>query len=222
MISTTSYADTINFWNNDNIIKEEDGLSYLYSGDHAVYVFSRNTASDISKYYNEQYGMKNIIFRFPPVYGVGPHTQLYDNGKLRKSGIALFIDSALQSKDIEVFGEDCFRDIVYVKDVANALLKATESREAKGLYNVMSGNSISLYEQAKIISEVFSENKSIVNRNYLKKNKSKSYKYSIEKARRDFGYSPKYSNFKDMMLDYKREMTNKEILKFFNIKKSEV
>ncbi len=219
MISTTSYADTIHLWSNDKVIKESDGFCYSYSGDHSLYAIAKNTSTDISTYYNQEYGMKNVIFRFPPVYGVGPHTQLYDNGKLRKSGIALFIDLALEGKDITVFGEDRFRDVVYVKDVANAFVRASQSKDAHGLYNIMSGKSISLYEQAVVISEVFSGGRSKVMRNFDVPNNSKSYRYSIEKAQKDLAYFPEYVDFKKMMSDYKKEMENEEILSFFNLQK---
>ena len=215
VISTTSYADTYNLWDKSYKIKETDPFNLCYKGDHCMYVISRNTAVEISKYYNEEYGMKNAIFRFPPVYGVGPHTQLYDNGVLRKSGIALFIDLAKENKAITVFGKDCIRDIVYVKDVAQAFVLATESEKTEGLYNIMSGNPVSLYEQACVISKIFSNNKAQVIRKENIENKSKSYAYSIEKAKNDFNYCPQYTDFETLMIDYKKELDNVEIKEFF-------
>lgn len=217
LISTTSYADTSNFWNTQHIITEEDPISFNHSGDHAMYVISKDAAKAISLYYNQEYGMQNIIFRLPPVYGVGPHTQLYDNGKLRKSGIALFIEQAQQRKNIIVFGKDCFRNIVSVKDVAKAFVLATESRNACGLYNVMSEKSVSLFEQAVAISEVFSGGHAKVMRDFSKENLSASYYYSIEKAHQDFGYQPCFSDPKAMMQDYKEDLEKPEIRERFHL-----
>ena len=63
-----------------------------------MYVFSKNAANDTLEYYNQQHGMKNAWFRFPPVYGVGPHDSLYINGTLRKSGLKIFIDNASEGR----------------------------------------------------------------------------------------------------------------------------
>lgn len=217
LISTTSYADTENLWDNNHEITESEGISYKYNGDHAVYVISKNTAAAMSEYYNAEYGMQNIIFRLPPVYGVGPHTQLFDNGVLRKSGIALFIEAAQNGENITIYGQDIYRDVVYVKDVAKAFVQATESSNASGLYNIMSGNSISLYEQAQVIADIFANSHIKIIRDYERKNNSKSYRYSIKKANIDFGYKPEYSTFKAMMRDYKKELQNTEILNFFGL-----
>ena len=75
VISNCSYADVCGAWGK-RTITEEEPRDFIYSGDHAVYVFSKNAANDVMEYYNQQHGMKNAWFRFPPVYGVGPHLSL--------------------------------------------------------------------------------------------------------------------------------------------------
>nr|MCR5149685.1 NAD(P)-dependent oxidoreductase [Clostridiales bacterium] len=115
VISNCSYADVRGAWGK-RIITEEEPRDYSFTGDHAVYVFSKNAANDILEYYNRQHGMKNAWFRFPPVYGVGPHDSLYVNGILKKSGLKIFIDNASEGKDICIFGDpNLSRDVVYVK-----------------------------------------------------------------------------------------------------------
>ena len=69
VISNCSYADVYGAWGK-KVITEEEPRSFKYKGDHAVYVFSKNAANDTMEYYNQQHGMKNAWFRFPPVYGV--------------------------------------------------------------------------------------------------------------------------------------------------------
>ena len=47
------------------------------------------------------------------------------NGKKVKSGLQTFIDRAKDGTDIEVYGDkEVARDVVYVKDVADAFVKA--------------------------------------------------------------------------------------------------
>lgn len=208
VISTASYADAINSWSAEKAITENEPRNYRYSGDHAVYVFSKNAANDILEYYNQQYGMKNAWFRFPMVLGVGPHGYYSVNGVTKKSGFQVFLDNALEGNDIIVYGDaEVVRDVVYVKDVAEAFYKAMLSEATYGLYNITSGQKLSLKEQAEIMADVFKrEKRSEIVLKPEVKNTLKSFWFSIEKARRDFGYTPNYSNFRIMMLDYKRDM----------------
>ena len=80
VISTSSYADVRDSWTAEKALTEEEPRGFSYKGDHAVYVISKNAACDVLEYYNQQHGMSNAVFRFPPVYGVGPHGSLFING----------------------------------------------------------------------------------------------------------------------------------------------
>ena len=208
VISTSSYSDVSGAWGKGYAITEEEPRDFKFTGDHAVYVISKNAANDVMEYYNQQHGFQCACFRFPPVYGVGPHGTILVNGKPYKSGIQTFIDNAKEGKDIEIWGDPHIsRDIVYVKDVARAFLMALESDKTYGLYNMTSGVGLDLEEQAKAVIDVFGEGKgsSIV---YCpeKPNNTPSFLYSMEKAKRDFGFSPEYTDYHSMMLDYKKEL----------------
>ena len=171
-------------------------------------MYSRNAANDVMQYYNEQHGMSCAWFRFPPVYGVGPHGIIKVNGKTYKSGIATFIDNAKEGKDIEIWGDaNTSRDLIYVKDVARAFVMASQSDKALGLYNMTSGVGVTIEEQAKVIIELFGgESKSKIVYRPEKSNNTPSYIYSMDKAYRDFGFKPSFVSFKDMMVDYKMEL----------------
>lgn len=218
VISTCSYADVRGAWGK-KAITEEEPRDFIYEGDHAVYIFSKNAANDTMKYYNEQHGMKNAWFRFPPVYGVGPHDSLYINGKLKKSGLKIFIDNAKKGKDICIFGDkNLSRDIAYVKDVAHAFYLAVKSDKTRGLYNMTSGRGVTLQEQAEIIAEIWApspERKSKITYKPEINNNTSSYLFSMEKAKNDFGYVPKYSDFKLMMKDYKKDLDNNKYQELF-------
>lgn len=217
VISTTSYADVINSWSADKALTEDEPRNYKYSGDHAVYVFSKNAANDVLEYYNQQYGMKNAWFRFPMVLGVGPHGYYCVNGIPKKSGFQIFLDNALSGKKISVYGDaETVRDVVYVKDVAEAFYKAMKSEMTYGLYNITSGRKLSLNDQAKIMADVFQrDKKSAVELRPEVENTSKSFWFSIEKAKIDFGYDPKFADFSVMMKDYKKDMDEKKYQELF-------
>lgn len=210
VIGNCSYSDVSGAWGKGYAITEEEPRKFKFTGDHAVYVISKNASNDIMEYYNQQHHMQCAWFRFPPVYGVGPHGTIYVNGKPYKSGIATFIDNAREGKDIELWGDPHIkRDIIYVKDVAEAYWLAVQSTNAYGLYNMTSGVQLDLEDQAKAVIEVFGENKgSKISYKPDKCNNTPSFLYSMDKAKRDFGFIPQYTNYKDMMLDYKEELEN--------------
>jgi UDP-glucose 4-epimerase len=142
------------------------------------------------------------------VYGYGPHTEIFWQGKPIKTGFQIFIENAMAGKTIELWGDpDIGRDIVYVKDVASAFLSALKSKKAAGLYNITSGKSITLREEAASIIKVFSGEKGTPEIKYQpdKHNSIEPFLYDISKAKNDFGWVPLYT-FEDMLVDYKREM----------------
>ena len=209
IISTTSYADVQNSWSATESVREDWPRSFKMSGDHAAYVISKNASADLLFYYNEQYGMKNCVFRLPPVYGCGPHGSLRVNGTIKKSGIGLFIDKAKAGEPITVFGnaDAAARDIVYVKDVAQAFVRAGASEYASGLYNIGSGCVVSLREQAEAIADVYSGPAGIseVHIDERRPNGVLPYSFDISRAANDFGYAPRFTDFHDLMEDWKAE-----------------
>lgn len=208
VISTCSYADVRNAWEKGIAIKESEPRDFNYMGDHAVYVISKNAANDVMEYYNQQHGMQCACFRLPPVYGVGPHSIIYVNGTEYKSGIQTFIDNAKQGKDIELWGNPHItRDIIYVKDVARAFSLALDSEKTYGLYNMTSGTELDLEDQAKAVIEVFGgENRSRIIYCPDKLNNTPSFLFDMSKAKEDFGFIPEYTFYKEIMIDYKKEL----------------
>lgn len=219
VISNCSYADVRGAWGKKTITEDEP-RDFIYTGDHAVYVFSKNAANDTMEYYNQQHSMKNAWFRFPPVYGVGPHDSLYINGTLKKSGLKIFIDNASEGKDICIYGDpNLSRDVVYVKDVAHAYYLAMKSDKTSGLYNMTSGRGVTLQEQAEVIAELWApspEKKSKITYKPEIVNNTPSYLFSMEKAKKDFGFVPAYSDFKVMMTDYKKDLDANKYQELFH------
>ena len=219
LISTVSYADVKNILNRDIPLIEDNRRDFDFCGDHCAYVISKNAASDMMEYYNQQHGMKNAWFRLPPVYGVGPHGSLKVNGKIVKSGLQIFIDKAELGEPIVVYGKKNFsRDVVYVKDVAQAYYKAVKSEKTYGLYNISAGHGTTLLEQAEVISKVFAQNNKVskIEFDESKTNSGKEFLLSIEKAKNDFDYNPEFVPFKKMMEDYKKELDEGIISKLFS------
>jgi UDP-glucose 4-epimerase len=194
-------------WNCGRAITEEDRRQINYTGDHAVYIISKITAMDLIEHYHQEYGVQGISLRLPAVYAYSPRTGLYINGKFIKAGINIFIEKAMASEPIEIWGNPKKgKDLVYVKDVVNAFIGAVDSKNAHGLYNVATGISTTLEDEVKGIIEVFSPvgYPSEIFYNPQKPD-TLSYLYDISRAQRDLGYTVKYP-FKKMLEDLKLEM----------------
>ena len=211
VIGCCSYSDVAGAWKKGYAIKESEPRNFHFIGDHAVYVISKNAANDVMEYYNQQHHMQCAWFRFPPVYGVGPHSTIYVNGKAYKSGIQTFIENAQAGKDIELWGDPHIcRDIIYVKDVADAFNKAIDSDKTYGLYNMTSGTELDLEQQAQAVIQVFGDpKKSHIVYCPEKRNNTPSFLFDMSKAHEDFGFVPQYTSYIDMMKDYKMEMESK-------------
>ena len=97
-----------------------------------------------------------MTFRLPPVYGHRPHTEIFTDGKPIKTGFQIFIENAMDCRPIEIWGDNSKgRDIIYVKDIVPAFIKAINIYQAVGLYNKASGRLLTLREEAVTIAKIF-------------------------------------------------------------------
>lgn len=208
IITFGSRFDT-RLYSQDTIIKEDTPLNFSYKDDHAAYVLTNIAKQEVLEYYNEKYGMKNVIFRLPSVFGVGPHGSFHKNGVEIKSGLQIFIDKASKGETIEVYGkEDTRKDLLYIKDLTQGIVLALKSSEAKGLYNIGYKENFLLMDVVKAIVEVFSPSdkvSKIVRRPDIPNNGGFPT-MDCSKIKDELGWKPKFSNPVDMFVDYKKEL----------------
>jgi len=211
IIYASSHRNTQGLWSSGKAIREEDGRGIKYDGEYAMFSISESAAQDYILHYQAQYDIKGIIFRLPPVYGYGPHTEIFKNGEPVKTGFQIFIESAQACRPLELWGDpDVGRDIIYVKDVVSAFVKAIEKKDVTGLFNITSGKYLTIRAQATAIAELFwggATPPTIIERPELP-NGMDSFLYDNSKAKRELGWHPKYQ-FKDMLIDYESEMESK-------------
>lgn len=212
IIYASSHRNTQGLWAANKAIREDDGRGIKYRGEYTMFSISESAAQDCVEHYQAQYGLTGIVFRLPPIYGYGPHTQIFKEGKPIKTGFQIFIERAMACQPLEVWGDsEVGRDIIYIKDVVSAFIKAIDHPTASGLFNITSGKYLTLREQAKTIADLFwgeSGSSKIVERPE-KSNGMDAFLYDISKAKRELDWSPKYS-FKDMLIDYKKECESKK------------
>lgn len=189
------------------ILKPDAKPNFDYTGDHAIYVISKNTMLELMEHYYLEYGLKKFIFRLPTIYSYSPYQYYYPNGIKTKRPVYQMIDKALNSEPIEVWGNpDYAKDMVHVYDFSQMLCKAVEVNQEKGFYNVGTGMPVTIEEQIKTIIDVFSP----------KENPSKliycpdkvcggGFLMDVENVKLELGYVPKY-NCRRLFEDYKKEM----------------
>ena len=103
------------------------------------------------------------------------------------------------------------RDVGYVKDIAHAFYLAIKSENTYGLYNMTAGNGVTLQEQAEVMRDVFGPTDGKRSKIIYKPeipNNTTSYLFSMEKAKRDFGFEPKFKTYRQMMEDFKNDWDN--------------
>lgn len=211
IIYASSHRNTQGFWVKNKAITEEDGRAIKFDGEYAMFSISESAAQDCVHHYNAQYGMNGVIFRLPPVYGYGPHTEIFKDGKPIKTGFQIFIDNAKACKPIEIWGDsNKGRDIIYIKDVISAFVKAVEIENVKGLFNITSGKRLTLKEEAETIAKVFwgDDSKPIFVEKPEKQNSIDNFLYDNVRARTELGWNPIYS-FEDMLHDFIKEGQSK-------------
>ncbi len=205
-------------------ISEEDAISFR--GDHTPYIISKIAAENFVTYYNKDFGMSAVALRLTGVRGYGEILgHLFNDGTYKKSAFEIFFEKALKGETIEVWGDQSIkRDHVYIKDVVNALLAAVRGENAKGIYNIASGVGYSQFEEASVVAEIFAEDPSKKSEIVLRPEKpglTRGYVYSIEAAKRDFGWEPQYADLKAFYEDYKKEWESKKFHNYHEIREDQ-
>ena len=153
------------------------------------YSVSKVAGEELCKMYTNLYGLRTIIFRYFNVYGErSPTTGQY------APVIGIFLRQKNDNQPLTIVGDGSQkRDFVHVHDVTNANILAELTNipdEYYGqVYNIGSGENISILEIAKIISD-----------NYVhvpsRDGEAKTTLSCIDKAKNIFGWEPKF-NVKD-------------------------
>ena len=219
----TSSHKVYNAINKDGLISEKD--KECFKGDHTPYIISKIAAEHFMNYYHTDFNMDTISLRLTGVHGYGEILGfLSKDGSYTKSTFEIFVEKALEGKEIEVWGDPKIkRDHVYIKDVLSAIECAIKSNNVSGIFNVASGKGYSLYEEAKIIAKTFATEKGISKVTLLpeKDGLTRSYIYDISKAEKYLDWHPQYSDYEKMLQDYKKEWNEKRFKNYHYIKEKE-
>lgn len=204
-----SFGDIKDYGEKEVLLTANMPRKFQFNTDHTVYVMTKNFAVDLLENYHQLYGIKNFVFRLPTIYLYSKQDQFYVDGKMRQIGYRRLIDMAMQGDIMQVWGNPYrVKDMVYVKDFCQMLLKALCVDRSQGYYNVGTGVGITLLDQIKGIVQVFGNNNKI--ELCPDKPNAPQYIMDITPARLELGYKPQY-DYISMLEDFKKEMNSNRL-----------
>ena len=211
VLYTQTWSDLAGYWGKETVLRPDMPRSLHYTGDHAFYSITKSMVVDTLRYYREQFGIKDFVFRLPNIYLYNPQTTYLVDGKERPISYRYIIEKATRGEDIELWGDPkAFKDIIYVKDLCQMMAKALVCDRPFGLYNAGTGVATTFEEQIKGIIDVFApENQPKPKIIYRPEKPSfTSFVMDIENAKEELGYEPAY-NYRQYLEDYKKERAEK-------------
>lgn len=132
----------------------------------------------------------NQVFNLP--YTIVRPSALYGERCVSRRIGQIFIENALQGIEVSINGDGSDRlDFTYIGDLVNGIVKVIENEKSIGqIFNLTYGESRSLADMAKIISEHFPE----VKIKYLPKDALMPARgtLSVNKANKIIGYTPQF------------------------------
>ncbi|MFZ2462166.1 MAG: NAD(P)-dependent oxidoreductase [Caldibacillus thermoamylovorans] len=213
---TTPY-DLFHLHETGEPIPSDAQRSFPLTGDHSVYAIAKNAAVDLIEHYHYEYGISRFIFRFFTIYQYHPNAYHFADKKMRKMPYRMLIDKAIKGEPITIYGNPKrVKEMVYIKDFVQAVVKAADSNLEGGIYNIAAKERVTLEQMIRGIVEVFSpeDNKSEITYDETKPDTLQSM-LDMSKTKRDLGYDPQYS-YIDMLQDFKKEMKEEPFAKLWN------
>jgi nucleoside-diphosphate-sugar epimerase len=146
------------------------------------YCHSKVLAEEVCEFYSAQHKLRIAIVRPFNIYGPGQDERFLIPTLLRQA-----LDPA--SDRIEVADDRPRRDFLFVSDLVN-LLVATFEKEASGVYNAGSGNSVGIGDLVRILNGVIPAPKQLVSRGESRPYDIPDLSADIAKAEHELGWTP--------------------------------
>ena len=170
-------------------INESTEQKYIGSPESIAFITSKIAAMKMIEAYTTSKFVDGIILRLANIRGVGSQDTKYN------CVFHQFIEKSKRGEPIELWGElKTIRDLIYVKDVVDAIIASFDA--PAGLYNIGSGVGLTIEQEARAIAQVFNppdKQTKFIYRSDIEEVRKKSCVFEIDKARREFGWYPKYN-----------------------------
>lgn len=207
VLYTQTWAELAGYWGKETLLSPQMPRKLAYTGDHAFYAIAKSMIVDTMKYYHQEFGLRDFVFRLPNIYHYSPIRTYYVNGVEKPVAYRYMIERAKQGADIELWGDpEAFKDIVYVKDLCQMMRKALTAEADGGLYHAGTGIRTTLEQQIQGMIDVFSPPGHPSRIIYKPEKESfTSFVMDISNARAELGYEPQY-DYISYLKDYRAEM----------------
>ena len=170
----------------------------------SLYGIHKQTAENYCKLYKRTFNLNSIILRLSQVYGPSLTKEK------THSIIDKFIKKAIMNEEFYVngYGED-IKDLIYVDDVVDLIIKILDSNVEEGIFNVGSGKKIKLIDIAKKVVKFCNSGsfKAVPFPKNILKFELGSFYFDISKVKKNFKWEPKVSideGIKKMIQFYKK------------------
>ncbi len=108
-----------------------------------------------------------------------------------------WIVQSINKENISIFGKGSRKqDFIFVSDIANLIVNCINNNESNGVFNIASGNSISMLKLAQIITKKFDNKYEFLG---IDENEGDKWKISIKKAKDQLNFNPLYSSEDSIM-----------------------
>jgi nucleoside-diphosphate-sugar epimerase len=135
--------------------------------------------------YVQEWNLPFLVFRCAGMYG--------EFGR-PKQVVPSFISQAISDNDITIEGDGSqTRDFNYIKNTVFGIIQALKSDQTHGIWNISNGKETSIRELAETIIKLTDSKSKIVETPWRPGEKGVRLYLSIEKAKKELGYEPKYS-----------------------------
>ncbi len=130
----------------------------------------------------EPLGIKTVSLRLSSLYGTGQY---------EGTVLPIMVDRAMSKRPIVIFGDGSrTQDFLSCEDAATAILLSFQ-KQAKGVYNVGTGTSVSMKELAQAVNEVFTAGATPIVFEPEKADSDPGLKLDINKARQELNFEPR-------------------------------
>ncbi len=209
-IKTFVFTHTHSDVNRAGVIDITEETPIKFAGKETfTYIVSKINAINYINAYAQEYGIRGVVLRLPGIRGWGSQTIAKWEGGEQKFVFNTFIEKAMEAQDIEIWGKcETKRDLIYIKNVVHGIVQAMESPNANGLYNLGSGEGLTIEDEAKAIINAFTlrnQKSNLIYKRDIEEVRRTSYIFKIDKAKKDFDFTPKYT-LEEAMLDMKKDM----------------
>ena len=149
------------------------------------YAKSKYIGEQLMQEYAAKYALNMNILRLSSPVNLNVHL-------LPETVVKRWILQSVNNQTIQIHGNgNRTQDFVAVSDIANAFLSCIEYENVNGIFNIASGNTISMIQLAELITKKYGNNYIFTG---IDENENDRWNISIEKANKLLQYKPEFSS----------------------------